>query len=116
METEKGNNQQPILTSIIDLFFSEVELLLTTKPMDVLGNNDFGFDAEGLIWRLNANEAQIKSELKNAISKYCFTNEELQAWDVGVRFMQGNERDIALIDILAKPYDGDAREKTFLFD
>lgn len=114
--TEKDYQDVPILDNLVDLFFNEVEILLTTDNMDVLGRNDFGFKASDIIWKLNASEQQIKSELFSNIEENCFTNEFLESWDVTVKFMQGSERDIALIDIIAKPFEGSETTKSFIFD
>ncbi len=114
--SEKDFKDVPILDNVIDLFFSEVEILLTTDSMDVLGQNDFGFQASKLIWQLNASEQKIKSELIASIERYCRHSEHLESWDVDIKFMQGSERDIALIDITAKPYGSSVLSKSFIFD
>lgn len=114
--SEKDFQDTPILESLVDLFFNEVEILLTTDTMDVMGRNDFGFRASDIIWKLRASEQQIKSELYSNIELNCFTNEFLESWDVDVKFMQGSGRDIALIDITAKPFEGSEGKKSFIFD
>lgn len=113
---EHDYKDEPILTNEVDLFFSEVEILLTTDSMDVLGQNDFGFQASTLIWKLNASEQKIKAELFAAIDKYCLHAEYMETWDIDIKFMQGSERDIALIDVIATPYGGDVSRKSFIFD
>lgn len=114
--SENDYQDTPILENTVDLFFNEVEILLTTETMDVLGRNDFGFKASDIIWKLNASEQQIKNELYANIEETCFSNEFLESWSVDVRFMQGSDRDIALIDIIAKPFDGGEGKKSFIFD
>lgn len=113
---EKDFKDMPILDNEVDLFFSEVGILLTTDNMDVLGQNDFGFQASNLIWKLNASEQKIKAELIAAIERYCLTHELLESWDVEIKFMQGSERDIALIDISATPVSGEVVNKSFIFN
>ncbi len=113
---EKDFIDQPILDNTIDLFFSEVEILLTTDNTDVLGNNDFGFQASKLIWEMNSSEQKIIAELREAISKNCFSNEFLASWDVDILFMQGNEKDIAVINITATPFGGTTSNKSFIFN
>lgn len=113
---EKDYKEQPILLNEVDLFFNECEILLTTDTMDVLGRNDFGFKASDIIWKSNSTEQQVKSELFNNIEKNCFSCEHLESWDVDVKFMQGSQRDIALIDITATPFGGSANKKSFIFD
>lgn len=113
---EKDFIDEPILMNEVDLFFSEVEILLTTDNVDVLGNNDFGFDVKRLIWSINATESKIKNELIASIEKYCFTNELMKQWEVSIKFMQGEERDIAVIEIIAEPYEGERTKKSFIFN
>lgn len=113
---EKDFLDVPILDNEVDLFFNEVGILLTTDSMDVLGQNDFGFQASNLIWKLNASEVKIKAELIAAIEKYCLTHELLESWDVEIKFMQGSERDIALIDIIATPLGSETISKSFIFN
>ena len=115
-KSEKGFNDTPILMNEIDLFFSEVEILLTTDTTDVMGKNDFGFNATDLIWKLGSNESVIKGDLRNRIEEFCISNEFLKFWDVEIKFFQGNDKDVAFIDIIAVPYDGESSKKSYIFN
>lgn len=113
---ERDYTEQPILENPIDLFFNECEILLTTDNMDVLGRNDFGFKSSDVIWKTKSSEQQIQNEIVNQIQQNCFANEYLESWDVVVKFMQGSGKDIALIDIIAKPMEGSETRKSFIFN
>lgn len=113
---ERDYTEQPILINVVDLFFNECEILLTTDNMDVLGRNDFGFKSSDIIWKTNSSEQQIQSEITNEIQRNCFSNEFLEDWKVEVKFMQGSDKDIALIDITAKPVEGSETRKSFIFN
>jgi len=113
--SETAYNETPVLTNIVDLFFNELEILLTTEQSDVFGQNDFGLDVQRYLWKMHVNEGKLVDVITEAVKKYCFANEYFR-WEVRVQFVAGELRDIAVItfDI----FDDDAllqHTKSFLF-
>lgn len=115
-KTEADYLETPVLTSIIDLFFSEVEILLTTEPTSVLGNNGFGLEVTRMIWKNKLSAEKIRDEIRTSIEQNCFACQHVEDFSVDIKFQQGTERDIALVTIEAKPFDEQAQQKSFVFN
>lgn len=115
-KSEQDFQETPVLTAIVDLFFSEVELVLTTEQTSILGQNDFGIDVTRMVWSNRMSANTIQDEITAALNKYCMTTQYVENFTVDVKFMQGSSRDIALITIEVKPFDEQASQKTYTFD
>ena len=81
----------------IDLFKQEIIFLLDTEPYDVFAS-DFGSTLKHLIWRHNSSESEVKNALHKEITFFC---DMVSRYDftIDVKFMQGQARDICVIEI-----------------
>ena len=81
----------------IDLFVQEIQFLLDTEKGDILGS-DFGTTAKQIIWRQSVNEKVVENILTKEIRQYCDMSNRYD-FTLTVRFLKGQIRDIAVIDI-----------------
>jgi len=79
------------------LFIQEIQLLFDTERGEILGN-DFGSEARRLIWRQRATEQQVTALLIAEIKRFCDLSNKYR-FKLSVKFMLGDSRDIAVIDI-----------------
>ncbi len=84
---------------LLGIYLMQLEMLLYTKKTEVLGNNDFGIDLEGLIYRFKLNEYEIKRTIENEIQNFCPLAKQFNT-EINVVFMKGEIRDIAFVDII----------------
>ena len=83
----------------LDMFKSQIEMVLTTNKTEVLGDYLFGGSFEELIHTFDFNENQIRTEVTRLISGYCTLCQKF-SYDVKVKFYRGSVRDIGLVDII----------------
>lgn len=83
----------------IEQYLQEIELLLSTRKGEVLGEYSLGCDLEDLIYGLNLSEGPIKASIWDQITSYCSLHKVFKT-DLNVNFYRGTERDIAVIDIV----------------
>ena len=90
------DNGSPVKSGDIELLLQQIDILFDTAPREVLGAENFGSTYDTYLHRLklsnNANKQQVISDISSL---------DLQGFDfdVEVHFLQGTERDIALIEI-----------------
>jgi len=95
------NYRSGIVESIdeLDIFLSQIEMVLATNKTEVLGEPKFGASLEEYIHSFSFNETQLKREVENQIEYYCTLAEKF-TYIVEVTFVKGSQRDIGIIDIL----------------
>lgn len=84
--------------SEIAQLITQIETVLFTNRGEVLGKPDFGCSLEDLIYSLNYNELQIKSDIERQLDLYCPLSAKYRV-AANVSFVKGTVRDIAFIDI-----------------
>lgn len=114
-EIEKNYINSPDITNELDLFFQEIDLLFNTEKMEVFGNNELGSSIEDLLWKTTFSSEAIKNELNAQIKKYCYMAESFN-YNIDVKLVKGNIRDIAEITINVITKDNESRNVVFLYN
>lgn len=86
------------LTEELDLFISELEMVLLTRKAEVLGHAKFGSSLEAYIHTFNFDARRLRQEIDDMIKTYC-TYSNRFPYKVDVNFIKGTVRDIGVIDI-----------------
>ena len=89
-EIEVDDNLQNLL--------QQIEMILTTRKGDVLGDPDFGANLEDYLWT-NYSSGQIQTEVNSQISKYCSSLTYLFPFGIDVSFIQGEVVDTIIVDV-----------------
>jgi hypothetical protein len=94
------NYDEMEIESDVDLenFLQAIEMILTTRRGDVLGDPQFGANLEDYVWS-NYSSSQIQSELNQQIALYCADFAYKIPYKVDVSFIQGDITDTILVDI-----------------
>lgn len=83
----------------VEVLLNQIEMILFTRQGDVLGDEFFGSNIEDLIYSTRASAGLIETAIYNQIMRYCPLSRTYST-EVNVRFFEGAERDIAVVDIL----------------
>lgn len=97
------NIGDPIAFKDIDIVLQQIDLLFDTTVKDVLGDEHFGSQYDKYLYELNISNDGLRQKVMYDLSKL-----DLQGFSpsVEVYFLEGSERDIAMIDItLSKDYE-----------
>jgi|TARA_B100001093_G_C26639766_1_gene932647 hypothetical protein len=94
------NYQTGIVQNVseIEQLLAQIETALFTRKRDVLGTPGFGCNLEDIVYSLGQNEFQIKNEIQGQLANYVPLSRKYRT-SVSVKFMRGEVRDIAFIDI-----------------
>jgi hypothetical protein len=82
----------------LQLFLQEIEMILTTRKGDVLGDPDFGANLEDFVWSTYSS-IEIQNRIHQQISKYCYELSNKIPYSVNVQFVQGEIYDSILVDV-----------------
>jgi hypothetical protein len=82
----------------IQNFLQQIEMILTTRKGDVLGDPDFGANLEDYVWS-NYSSSEIETELNQQISLYCSDLAYRIPYKIEVGFVQGEIYDTIVVDI-----------------
>ena len=82
----------------VSFLILSIENLLFTRKKEVLGFPNMGINLEDMLFSLNANNSDIKSAVAIQIYGYC-PLAALYKVEVDVKFFNGTNRDICVIDI-----------------
>lgn len=97
--SEPSYKNVPIVINPLSLFKHELLFILEGKNTDVLGDYENWIDIESLVFKSNINEAEINSNLRNAIeskSEYA----SMFTWDSNVYFLDTNgSHEVGVIEI-----------------
>jgi hypothetical protein len=83
----------------LEVLLNQIEMILFTRKGDVLGDKFFGANLEDIIYSTSASAGTIETTIYNQIQRYCILSREYNV-SVNVRFFEGTERDIGVVDIL----------------
>ena len=93
----------PIVFKDIDIVLQQIDLLFDTTCKDILGDERFGSQYDKYLYELNVSNDSLRQKVMSDLNQL-----DLQGFspDVEVYFLEGTERDIAMIDItLSKDYE-----------
>ena len=80
-------------------FLQLIEMLLTTKKGEVLGNPSLGCNLEQFLWNDQISSSSIKSEIMTQILTYGGDYGNAIPYDVDVNFIAGQITDSILVDV-----------------
>ena len=80
-------------------FLQLIEMLLTTKKGEVLGNPELGCNLEQFLWNDQISSSTIKTEIMTQILSYGSDYGNRIQYDVDVNFVTGPISDSILVDI-----------------
>jgi hypothetical protein len=83
----------------IQNFQQQLEMILTTRKGDILGDPQFGANLEDYVWS-NYSSSQIRSEIQTQIAIYCQDLASKIPCDVDVNFIKGEIYDTILVDLI----------------
>ena len=86
------------ISSELENLLGQIRMILFTKPGDVIGTYNFGFNLEDMIFSTTLNQSEIKVKLLEMISSFCPDAGNFNL-NVDISFFQGSVRDACLIDI-----------------
>lgn len=105
----------PDVTSEIDLFLQELDVLFSIEQGTVFGNRKMGLSLEQMLWSTSFNADMISVKIQEDVESACLMNQLFQ-WEVDVQLLRGVVRDIGVITIIIKNSDGSiAASPTFIF-
>jgi hypothetical protein len=87
-----------ILTSDLDLFLSELNILFSTERGSIFGKRTTGNSIEQLLWKTSYNEDYIKSDISRQIEENCLSSQFFN-WSVDFKVAKGVSRDIGELTI-----------------
>jgi len=84
---------------VIEAIITKINMILSTKPGEVLGNPHFGVDLESLVFSLNASNSTIQKLIEEQIQSYV---PERLVCDISVevQFVNRVTYDAAIVDIM----------------
>lgn len=81
-------------------FVQMIEMILTTKPGEILGSPEFGVNLEGFLWNPYITSGTIKNDIMTQIRRYCEYSQAKIPYSVEVNFIAGEIVDGIVIDII----------------
>lgn len=91
------NSGVAVLTRDIDYVLQQIDMLFDTDPNEVLGDISYGTRYDKYLYNLNASNEAIRSKVMSDLNGLDMKG---FSFDVDVKFLEGTQRDIALIDII----------------
>ncbi len=82
----------------LERFLQCVEVVLTTRRGDVLGEPTFGANLEDYLWSTRSSSVQVAQAIRSQLEAFCneFTSVN---YDVEVSFIQGDVADTMIVEI-----------------
>jgi hypothetical protein len=81
-------------------FLQIIEMILTTRKGDILGDSNFGVGLEAYLWNQYVSVSTIKSEIMAQIVEYANPFVPNIPFDVDVNFVAGDQFDYILVDVI----------------
>lgn len=85
-------------SSEIETLIGQIRMIMFTKPGDVMGAYDFGYNLEDNLFLFNVSAEELRTKLLSAIYRYCPDASRYEV-DVKAQFFKGTVRDVCLLDI-----------------
>lgn len=102
--TEILYKDTPVITSSLDLFLQEIDLVLSTDNGTVMSDRNFGLNIETLLWKTTYNEKAIESLIRDQIKTNCLNGNSFN-WDIKFSVSKGTNRDIGVLEVDIKNKD-----------
>lgn len=80
-------------------FLQAVEMVLTTRRGDVLGEPTFGANLEDFLWNTRLSSSQVESAVRSQIESFCGEWTARIPYKVEVTFVQQEVSDAMIVDI-----------------
>jgi phage baseplate assembly protein W len=80
-------------------FLQLIEMLLTTKKGEVLGNPELGCNLEQFLWNDQISSSSVKTEIMTQILSYGSDYGYRISYDIDVNFIAGPITDSILVDV-----------------
>lgn len=80
-------------------FLQAVEMVLTTRRGDILGEPTFGANLEDFLWNTRLTSAQVASAVRSQVESFCGEWTAKIPWDVQVSFVQQETTDSMIVDV-----------------
>lgn len=101
------SNDELEMSSDLDIFLSEIEMILLTNKTEILGEPDFGASLDAQLHSFNFSAGKIKGEIERQIDEYATLSKQFN-WRIDVNFVKGTLRDIGIIDVYIEGVEGAA--------
>jgi hypothetical protein len=85
------------VTQPVEICLGQLKMFLLTSKGDVLGDPKFGLNLEDLVFSLELSEKTLRDEIDKGLRFYVPLFGQLGGY-FNLKFYQGTERDIALLD------------------
>jgi len=86
------------VTDDFSIFLQQIEMILTTRRGEVLGDPEFGANLDDYLWSTSSN-IEIESQIYSHIGRYCAELANRIPFNVNVNFIKGDIFDSILVDI-----------------
>lgn len=83
----------------LERFIQAVDMILTTKKGEILGEPGFGSNLEEYLWNFKVGSNQIKSNIISQIETYCSEFSSNIPYDIAVNFIKGDIYDSIIVDL-----------------
>jgi hypothetical protein len=84
--------------SDMDLFLTQIQMILTTPKGSVYNNPQFGNALNQYLHELNADAKEMKSHIDGQIKQFCPLHRDIP-FDVDIKFFKGNLSDLVSVEI-----------------
>jgi hypothetical protein len=85
-------------SSEVENLLGQIRMIMFTKPGDVIGAYDFGYNLEESLFLFNVDAEELRTRLLGAIYYFCPDASKYKV-DVQAQFFEGTVRDVCLLDI-----------------
>jgi len=85
------------ITQPVEICLGQLKTLLLTNKGEVLGDPKFGINLEELVFSMELSEKTLRDEIQDSLRVYVPLFDQLGGY-FELKFYQGTERDIALLD------------------
>jgi predicted acetyltransferase len=80
-------------------FLQCVEMVLTTRRGDVLGEPSFGANLEDYLWSPRSSSEQVAQAVRSQVETYCYEFTGDIGYGIQVSFVEGEVADTMIVDI-----------------
>ena len=91
----------------------ELDLMFNTENTELIGNPQFGTNFEQFLWQLNPSPNELKRYINEKISGTMFLSR--YTTNIEVNIVNGNYRNIYVVDISVTAPDGTTQERKYQF-
>ena len=110
-ETRFDNDKLEVVSELEELI-QQIDVLLFTKPGDVVNMPNFGIDLEGYLFSTNYNEAVIENEISYQIENFIYSpNFNIS---ISVKFQTWEQNVAMILDIVIKDKFGNSESIKYL--